>query len=65
METWKATIKEKGNEHILTPEYCISNMFDHIKDEHQREYEKRKFLVNFWGLNNNDIEWFKLERVDV
>lgn len=63
METWKATIKEKGNEHLLTPEYLLSNMFDHITDERQREYETRKFLRKFWGLDNPDVEWYKLERV--
>ena len=33
METWQATIKEKGNEHLLMPEYCFGNQFDHIKDQ--------------------------------
>lgn len=64
MNTWQATIKEKGNEHILTPIYMVNNMFNHIADEKQREYETRKFLVNFWGLNNPDVEWFKLEKID-
>jgi hypothetical protein len=63
METWKATIKEKGNEHLLTPEYCFSNQFDHIKDERQREYEIRKFLVDFWGLDNEDVDWYRLEKI--
>ena len=63
METWKATIKEKGNEHLLMPEYYFSNQFDYIKDERQREYEIRKFLVGFWGLNKTDVEWYKLEKI--
>lgn len=64
MENWKATIKEKGNEHLLMPEYHFSNQFDHIKDERQREHEIRRFLVGFWGLNNPDVEWYKLEKVE-
>lgn len=63
METWKATIKERGNEHLLTPEYCFGNQFDHIKDERQRKYEIRKHLKKFWGLENPDVEWYKLERI--
>ena len=62
METWKATIKEKGNENLLTPTYYLDNMFDYITDERQREYEIRRFLVGFWGLDRTDIEWYKLEK---
>ena len=63
MEIWRATIKERGNEHLLTPEYCFSNQFDHIKDEKLRECETRKFLKKFWGLDNPDVEWYKLEKL--
>lgn len=64
METWQATIKEYGNDNILTPSYSISEtMFGHIKEERQREYEMRKFLIEFWGLNNPDVEWYKLEKI--
>ena len=63
METWQATIKEKGNEHLLTPVYCFSNQFDHIKDERLRECETRKFLKEFWGLDKDDVEWYKLEKL--
>lgn len=62
MEIWKATIKEKGNEHLLTPEYHLSNQFDHIKNESLREYEIRKFLRDFWGLDKDDVEWYKLKK---
>lgn len=55
METWKATIKEKGNENLLAPTYYLDNMFDYITDERQREYEIRRFLVGFWGLDRTDI----------
>lgn len=27
MITWQATIKEKENEHLLTPEYSVSRHF--------------------------------------
>ena len=65
MEGWKATIKEKGSEHLLTPEYWFSESggFSCIKDKRQREYEIKKFLKEFWGLDNPDVEWYKLERI--
>ena len=65
MVTWKATIKERDNERVLTPTYSMPNdMFGHIADEHQREYETREFLKKFWGLDNPDVEWYKLEKED-
>lgn len=64
METWKATIKERGNGNLLTPEYHLSNQFDYIKDERLRESEIRKFLVEFWGLDNEDVEWYQLEKIN-
>ena len=64
MITWQATIKECGNDHLLTPLYSMTDdMFGHIKNKEQREYEMRKFLKEFWGLNNPDVEWYKLEEV--
>lgn len=64
MIIWQATIKERGNNHLLTPLYSMTNdMFGHIKDERQRKYEMRKFLIKFWGLDNPDVEWYKLEKV--
>ena len=64
MITWHATIKERGNDNLLTPSYSMTeDMFGHIKDERQREYETRRFLIEFWGLNNPDVEWYKLEKV--
>lgn len=63
MEVWRATIKEIYNDSLLTPEYHLSNQFDHIKDERQREYEIRKFLVDFWGLDNEDVDWYQLEKI--
>jgi hypothetical protein len=63
METWIATIKERGNGNLLTPEYHFSNQFDHIKDEKLRECEIRKFLRDFWGLDKDDVEWYQLEKL--
>lgn len=65
MEIWKAVIKEKDNAVLLTPEYYFpeGGMFSGITDEQQREYETRKFLVDFWGLEEPDVEWYKLEKV--
>ena len=65
MEKWKATIKEKDNYNLLTPEYWFpdSGMFSGISDERQREYETRKFLRKFWGLDKDDVEWYQLEKL--
>ena len=64
MITWQATIKECGNGHLLTPSYSMTeDMFGHINDERLRECEMRKFLRKFWGLDNPDVEWYKLEKV--
>lgn len=46
-----AEIKEVGNPSILKPSLSISN-----------EMTKDK-LVEFWGLNEPDVEWFKLFKV--
>ena len=65
MITWQATIKEHGNDHLLTPLYSMTeDMFGYIEDERQREYEMRKFLKEFWGLDNSDVEWYHLEKIE-
>lgn len=48
METWKATIKERGRESLLHPTYSVpeDGMHDHIDDN---------FLIDFWGLNEPDV----------
>lgn len=56
MITWQATIKEVGNPHILTPTYSISN--------EEEKYLNEQFFIDFWGLDNDDVEWYKLERID-
>lgn len=57
MITWKATIKERGNEKLLTPMYCVpeDGMHDYIDED---------FLIDFWGLNEPDVEWYKLEKIE-
>lgn len=47
MKTFKATIKEKGNDHLLHPTY--------IGDADEQ------FLIELWGLNEPDIEWYTIE----
>lgn len=56
MITWKATIKEVGNEHLLTPTYSISN--------EEEKYLNEQFFIDFWGLDEDDVEWYKLERIE-
>lgn len=65
METWKAEIKETGNDNVLTPTYTFpDNHWGYIKDERQQEYETRKFLIDFWGLENPDVEWYRLTKIE-
>lgn len=64
MEMWKATIKERGKDNLLTPTYSFcESSFGYIKDERQREYVTMKYLCKFWGLDNPDVEWYKLEKI--
>jgi hypothetical protein len=66
METWKATIKENDYDVLLTPEYSFpeGGMFSGITDERQREYETRKFLIKFWGLEEPNVEWYVLKKTE-
>jgi len=50
MKTWKCTIKERDNDHILSP--MLIGDFD------------RNYCIKFWDLNNPDVEWYKLEEVN-
>lgn len=64
MITWQATIKERSRDNLLKPLFSIGDgMFGHIKNKRHREYEMKKFLREFWGLDNPDVEWYKLEKV--
>lgn len=48
---YTAEIKEVGNPRVLTPSLSIS--YEMTKEQ----------LVKFWGLNEPDVEWFKLFKV--
>lgn len=63
METWQAIIKEVGNDELLKPQWCSSE-FEYIKDDKQREWVVRNHLEKFWGLRDDGVEWYTLERID-
>lgn len=50
MKHYQAVIKEKLNEHVLTPKY-------------HGDYMSKEDLIKFWGLDQSDIEWFELYEV--
>lgn len=50
MKTWKARIKEYGNDHILTPS---------VTGEVDRDY-----VIKWFGLDQPDVEWYELELVE-
>jgi len=54
MKKWKAKIKEKNNDHILTPEYSWFANGEKTRQE----------IIEFWGLENDDVEWYELEMID-
>lgn len=43
------TIKEKENGNVLRPEYS-----GNVDED---------FLIDFFGLNNPDVEWYKIEEI--
>ena len=47
---YTAEIKENGNDKILTPSYHGQRM-------------SRKDLIELWGLDRDDVEWYKLYEV--
>ena len=63
METWSAVIKEKGNDSLLNPSYSFVEPFNYIADKAEREKRIRKYLIEFWGLERPDVEWYKLEEI--
>ena len=54
MVTIKATIKEVGNDNILTPEYLVP--------DEEAKFLSDSFFIDFWGLDRDDVEWYALER---
>ena len=51
MRKWRCTIKEVGNGRPLVSEYSGN------------DYVDEKFCVDWWGLKNPDVEWYKLEEI--
>lgn len=52
MVHWEAEIKERGRDGILKPSYSIPDA--------EKENYDRSFFVKFWGLDQPDVEWYKL-----
>lgn len=46
---WKITVKERATGRIFTPEYI--------------GYSDREEMIDFFGLENPDVEWYRLEEV--
>ena len=51
MRRWRCTIKEVGNDHLLTPELWGD------------DYTDENACVKHWGLKESDVEWYKLEEI--
>lgn len=47
MKTYNVTIKEVGNPNLLHPSYTGA--------------VDRDFIIDFFGLNEPDVEWYKIE----
>ena len=50
MKTYIAEIKEVGNPSVLTPSITCEGM-------------TVEGLISFWGLNEPDVEWYKLYQI--
>ncbi|MEZ3466148.1 MULTISPECIES: hypothetical protein [Muribaculaceae] len=46
---WKIKLRERSTGHILTPEYD--------------GYLDRDGVIEFFGLENPDVEWYRIEEV--
>ncbi len=46
---WKIRLKERTTGHILTPEYI--------------GYHNREEVIEFFGLENPDVEWYEIKEV--
>lgn len=46
---WKIRLKERGADHVLTPEYI--------------GYHDREEVIEFFGLENPEVEWYEIEEV--
>lgn len=54
MKTWKARIKERGNKRVLTPKYTFATTDEKTDQD----------MIEFWGLEKDDVEWYELELVE-
>ena len=48
---YQVTIKEVGKQNVLKPTY---SSITEVTEE---------FLIKFFGLNNPDVEWYKIEKI--
>ena len=48
--TYKITIKEVGNQNVLQTSYSGKEVTE-------------EFLIEFFGLKNPDVEWYKIEKI--
>ena len=55
MVTFEATIKETSGA-ILHPTYMVS--------DEEAKYLTDQFFVDFWGLNNPDVEEWSIKRIN-
>ncbi len=46
---WKIKLKERTTGQILTPEYI--------------GYKDREKVIEFFGLENQDVEWYEIDEV--
>ena len=51
MKKFEITIKERGNDHLLTPSYSGDDSLT------------REDMIEFFGLDGDDVEWYKIEEV--
>lgn len=49
MNTWKITIKEKGFDRPIVTSY--------------NGYGTKADVIAFFGLENSDVEWYKIEQI--
>lgn len=52
MKIFKAKIKERNNDHILTPEYWGD------------DFTTIDFVESYWGVHDDDVEWYEIKVED-
>ena len=48
MRTWKVRLREKGSDHVIETSLT--------KDDADRQY-----VIDWFGLNEPDVEWYEIE----